>query len=119
MSATTAGRRLERILLIAEVSLYLQYTSARIDTRIQEGKIEPKVAAIAPGIPAICRPVNVGRIDTDWTRRHFCDCDKIREFVHGKPSMSFYNLALNQWNGSVPTADTKSPICTKLRNNCI
>ena len=51
MSATTAGRRLERILLIAEVSLYLQYTSARIDTRIQEGKIEPKVAAIAPGSP--------------------------------------------------------------------
>ena len=62
MSATTAGRRLERILLIAEVSLYLQYTSARIDTRIQEGKIEPKVAAIAPGIQAICRPVNVAEL---------------------------------------------------------
>ena len=28
MSATTAGRRLERILLIAEVSLYLQYMYA-------------------------------------------------------------------------------------------
>ena len=27
----------------------------------------------------------------------------------GKPSMSFYNLALNQRNCSVPTADTKKP----------
>lgn len=107
MSATTAGRRLERILLIAEVSLYLQYTSARIDTRIQEGKIEPKVAGNRTGNSSNLQTGKCGRIDTDWTRRHFCDCDKIREFVHGKPSMSFYNLALNQWNGSVPTADTK------------
>ena len=59
INATTAGLRLPSILPIAEPPLYRRYIYANNDTMIQDGKIQPQVATIAPGKPAIRIPTNV------------------------------------------------------------
>ena len=60
--ATTAGRRVSRTLCIAERFRYRRYKNAMRVTMIQDGRIHPVVATIAPGIPAIFSPTNVAEL---------------------------------------------------------
>jgi len=60
--ATMVGLKPDNTPCITANSLYLKYIHARIETIIQDGRIEPMVAIIAPGIPAILFPTKVAAL---------------------------------------------------------
>ena len=81
---------------------------------MQEGKIQPKVAMRAPGIPAILIPTKSGRVYSNWSRCHFCNCNQICEFTHGQPTVRGHYLILYEGHCSVTATDTKH---SKLAKN--
>ena len=62
ISATTAGRSIPRIPCRVSRFRYLIYRYAIMVTMMQEGRIHPRVATSAPGIPAILIPTKVAEL---------------------------------------------------------
>ena len=60
--ATTAGRREWSIPWSISSFRYFRYSFANIVTMMQEGRIHPRVATIAPGTPAIFKPTEVAEL---------------------------------------------------------
>ena len=60
--ATAAGRSVPSTLQSALSERYLRYSRAMSVTRMQDGRTEPMVAAMAPGIPAILMPTKVAEL---------------------------------------------------------
>ena len=69
--------------------------------------MQPKVAAKAPGIPAIFIPTKVARINGNRPRGHLGNGNEIRKFCHTQPSVVSDNLALDQGHGRISTAKAK------------
>ena len=60
--ATTAGLREFRTPCSISISLYFRYNFAITVTMMQDGKMHPRVAIKAPGIPAILIPTKVAEL---------------------------------------------------------
>lgn len=62
IKATTAGLREDRTLCRTAILRYFRYSRAMTVTMIQDGRMQPKVAATAPGMPAILMPTKVAEL---------------------------------------------------------
>ena len=84
---------------------------------MQEGKIQPKVAMRAPGIPAILIPTKVAEFTAIGPGVISAIVIKSVNSTHGQPTVRGHYLILYEGHCSVTATDTKLPTCKKLKNN--
>ena len=112
--ATTAGLKEPKIPWSIPMFRYFRYSFANRVTITQDGRIQPNVATIAPGIPAILIPTKVAEFTAMGPGVHLRDRDKICKFLHGKPLMKRHHLPLDQRHGRIPAAEAATlPILKK------
>lgn len=69
--------------------------------------MQPSVATMAPGSPAILVPTKVALLTPMGPGGDLRDGDDVGKFRHGQPSVHFHDLRLNEGQRGVSAADAE------------